>query len=259
MLEVLIKLGLQEKEAKVYMALLELGGGTVTELTQYAGINRTSAYDILARLAEMGIVSESLQAKKQSYTPEPPEKFISILRKRQEQAEEQAKSAEAILPELRALFRSRAVRPRAKIVEGAQGIRSLYEDSLFSSEPIRSFTSTDAIEGFDPKFLHEYYRRRAKKGVFIKAIVNDVPAAHEYKNQDPQLLREIRIVPRDRMDINTEVYIYDDKVSIFSLQEKLGVSISSPDMAYALKKLYDLAWERAGELESSSGREAGKD
>jgi sugar-specific transcriptional regulator TrmB len=55
----LLQLGLSEKEAAVYLALLSLGKGTVTSITRKAGINRTTGYDILNALATKGIVSIS--------------------------------------------------------------------------------------------------------------------------------------------------------------------------------------------------------
>ena len=47
--EKLTSLGLQDNEARVYLALLELGRGNVTEVSKAAGLNRTSGYDILER------------------------------------------------------------------------------------------------------------------------------------------------------------------------------------------------------------------
>ena len=44
-------LGFSEKEARVYLALLELGPSTTTEIARKSKINRTTGYDILESLA----------------------------------------------------------------------------------------------------------------------------------------------------------------------------------------------------------------
>ena len=44
------KIGFPENDAKVYLALLELGRATVTEIGKTTGMNRTTGYDILERL-----------------------------------------------------------------------------------------------------------------------------------------------------------------------------------------------------------------
>jgi len=52
-------IGLSEKEVAVYLALLELGSGTVSKISRYAGINRTTGYDILDSLANKGLANIS--------------------------------------------------------------------------------------------------------------------------------------------------------------------------------------------------------
>jgi len=80
----------------------------------------------------------------------------------------------------------------------------------------------------------------------LKAIINDVPSARQYQRQDKKLNRELRIVPFEKMNVKPETYVYDNKVALFSLKERFAVLIESQDIADALKKLYDLAWEQAG-------------
>lgn len=245
--EELIRLGLAPNEAKVYTALLDRGSATVSEIAQKAGINRTTVYDVVSRLGEMGLVTKAAATKKQRYAAEAPEKLPLVLQRRAEHALEQAHDAERLVAKLKLLTKSHGAKPQVKLFEGASGIKSLYDQTLLSQEPIRSFSSTASLEGFDPEYLHAYYRRRAAKRVFIKAIINDQPSAHEYQSQDKRLFRELRIVPKEMMDIVPEVYVYDNNLAIFSLKEKLAVLIESPDIANALKKLYDLAWSKAGE------------
>ena len=243
----LIRLGLSHKEAKVYLALVELGGGTISLIAQRAHINRTTVYDVIVHLVEMGLATKAVGTKKQEYIAEPIEKLPLILEKRAETIAEQAKEAKTLVEQLRLLPKNTKGRPRIRYFDGTEGIKSLYEDSLLSREHIRSFSSTDSLESFDQRYLHQYYRRRAAKRISIQAIINDVPSAHLYKKQDPELAREIRIVPKEKMDVKPEIYMYENKVAIFSLKEKFAVLVESEDIANAFKKLYDLAWDHAKE------------
>ena len=68
-------IGLSDKETRVYMALLELGKGTVSQIARKSHINRTTTYDILASLGEMDIISISGKQPKQEYVAEQPEKI----------------------------------------------------------------------------------------------------------------------------------------------------------------------------------------
>ena len=48
--ELLLQAGLSEKESGVYLGILELGRGTVSQISRKANINRTTGYDILDSL-----------------------------------------------------------------------------------------------------------------------------------------------------------------------------------------------------------------
>jgi len=54
----LINLGLNEKEAKIYLALIENGEMTVSELSTTTKIQRTSLYDILPPFIHAGFISK---------------------------------------------------------------------------------------------------------------------------------------------------------------------------------------------------------
>ncbi len=244
--EALIEFGLSQKEVKVYLALVLLGTTSSTPLAKKAQINRTTTYDIIESLIRHGLVSRVGGIKKETFTAEPPEKLPLLLEARMRKLNQQIMKAHSLVRQLKFFGSSQPGRPKVSLYDGSTGIRNLYEDSLLSSEDIRSFSSTESLESFDPAFLHDYYEQRANKKIFIKAIINDVSSAHEYQKQDRKLHRELRIVPKDMMDIRPEIYIYDNKVAIFSLEEKFGVMLESTDIANALKKLYDLAWEQAG-------------
>lgn len=245
-------LGFSRKESLVYVALLDLGRGTATEISKKTGINRTTIYDIVSELEKIGLVVQVAGVKKKTYRPEPPEKLPVILEKKAAQLREMAKQSEGLVSMLQTVAAKIPNKPKIKVYEGESGLRSLYDASLLCKTFIRSFLAADAVEAFDPEYVHSYFERRAQKGINIRGILNDTEASRGYKTKSKQLLREIHLVPKEKMNIVPEVYIYDDTISIFSIKERLGVSIESKDIADAFKKLYDLAWERAEEYETGN-------
>ncbi|OGF20302.1 hypothetical protein A2Y83_02925 [Candidatus Falkowbacteria bacterium RBG_13_39_14] len=60
----LIKLGFNEKEAKIYLAALELGETVIQRISKKSGVNRTSAYHVIARLKEKGLMRTITKRKK---------------------------------------------------------------------------------------------------------------------------------------------------------------------------------------------------
>lgn len=243
----LVRLGFSPKASAVYLALLELGKAPVSDIAKQAGLNRTTVYDIIVDLESEGLVSRSIDPKKKQFSAEPPEKIPVILERKSRQLAEQAKQAQGLVDSLSLLTAKSPVKPKVKIYEGNEGLKTLYDASLTCKTYIRSFLNSDELETFDKAYTDSYFKRRAKKGIEIQGILNDSPISRGYKKLEKELKRECRLVPKEKMDIVPEVYIYDDTISIFSHRERLGVSIESKDIAYAFKKLYDLAWEHSGE------------
>lgn len=247
-IETLKQFGLSEKEASVYLALLELGPSGVTEIAAKAKINRTTGYDILEALVHYGLVGYVKEEKKKHYVAENPELLVTYLEKKGKELIEKSQEAKKLLPELKSVYNSLPHKPKVKYYDGEDGIIAMYEDSLTSSTEILSWLNTERTADFSAPYFTEYYKRRTKKGIHIKAIVNDVPIAWEINARNKEEDREMRIIPREMMDIVPECYIYDDKVSFMSLREKFGVMIESKDIAEAQRKLYDLAWKALNDL-----------
>lgn len=244
--------GLGEKETTVYMALLELGRGTVSQISRKAGINRTTGYDILSSLANKGLVTISGKEPKSEFAAEPPEAILTYLKKVAEQTSEHIKKAEALIPELN-LLHAKQNRPKIKFYEGTEGLRHVYEDTLTSTEPILAYASIDDMHKALPNYFPEYYKRRAGKNIAIRAIVPKTPSGEERGAHDAEEKREIAFVPPDKFHFSPEINIYDNKIMIASWKEKLGVVIESAEIADAMKKIYELAWAEAKRLDASLG------
>src|SRR3989344_9640574 len=248
---ILQSFGFSEKEVGVYIALLELGKGTVSKISLRAGINRTTGYDILGSLVNKKLVSVSGKEPKQEYAAEPPTAITEYLKRQIMQTEEFIKQAEKILPEL-TLLHTIENRPKIRFYEGTDGLEYVYEDTLTSSEPIRAYATVDDMHKALPNYFPKYYKRRAEKNISIRAIVPETPIGQERKTHDVEEKREIAFVPRDKYYFSPEINIYDNKVMIASWREKLGIIIESEEIADAMKKIYELAWGRAKEMSKAN-------
>lgn len=242
--ENLLSLGLTLREVDVYLALLNIGQGTVTEITRKAGINRTTGYDILDALVSKGFVSISGKEPKQVYAAESPEKILAYLENEQELTRKKLESAKQLVPQLKTLHNVKS-RPKVRYYEGIEGLREVYEDTLTSKEDLRSLAQVDeaenALEGYFPK----YYQRRAAKNIFIRAIFPDSPGARNLKTKDVVEKRKSVIVKESNFELKPEINVYDNKVMIASWQEKLGIIIESQEIADAMKMLFELAWKES--------------
>src|SRR3989338_3668216 len=251
MKDALIAVGLSKNEAKIYLALLELGKGTVSEITRKANLNRTTGYDVLDGLVAKGLASVSGKEPKQEYIAESPDKIEALLKREVNATEEHLKEIKNILPELKSLHNV-AGRPKVRFYEGKQGLIEVYEDTLTSTETIRAYATVDDMHRALPGYFPKYYKRRASKGIHIRAIVPATPIGRERALHDKDEFRETAFVPSDKYYFSPEINIYDNKVMIASWREQLGIIIESAEIADAMKKIYELAWAEAKRLDKET-------
>lgn len=243
--KIIHNLGLSPKEESVLLALLELGSETVSRIAQKAQLNRTTCYDILENLNIKGLVGYVGDSAKKTFVIEPPETFVAYLESKSNQFAKRAKDLKNSLPELKALYSQRGRGPRIRFYEGKKGLEIVYEDTLTSREPIRAYASVRDMHKALPHYFPEYYKRRTKKGISIRAILPATPEGVERKKHDKEEARESRLVSPKEFDFSPEINIYDDKIAIMSLAEEFGVIIESKEIAEAQKKIFELAWKGA--------------
>lgn len=239
-----IALGFSDKQARVYLALLELGPSTVSEVSRRAGINRTTGYDILEMLVSEGLVSSLGKGPIMKYTAESPQNLISYFQNRIKRDRGMLEETKRLLPEFQSLYRKKA-RPAVKFYEGKEGMKRAYEDTLNSKGPILGYACSEPVEKFLPGYLPDYIKRRVAKKIFGKMIAPDTSGIRKMIENDKKELRESRLVPKEQLDLSIEINIYDDKVMIVSWEENLGILIESDKIAKAQKDIFELAWKAA--------------
>lgn len=251
MLSELKKIGLSDNEARVYLALLELGSATVQQIAGKAEVNRPTTYVQLESLMKEGLVTSfekspnSKKLKPKTYfRAEDPEYLQKLIGHDRNQIDERERELTNIMPELGRLFLSSGERPRVRFFDGIEGLKTMDEEFLkVKSRLIEGVTSLDDVEKVFPSAIDNYTQRRIKKGIRTRGIYT---SSHGpiLKNTDSKMLRETRFVPPDKFPFSCDITVYDDSVAIASLREKIfGVIIENKEIANSIRSLISVAWE----------------
>jgi len=249
LLENLRYFGLTKNESSVYLALLELGRGTVSQISRKGNVNRTTGYDILDSLVNKGLVQISGKEPKQEYVAESPDNLLKVLATRIEEAKQDLEKAKELVPKLQSLYRVEG-RPQVKFYEGVEGLREVFEDTLkIPNKKMVAFAALEAQHAALPDFFPRYYQRRVENNISMRAIFPKTPGGIERANQDKTEARESMFVPSDQYGFNPAINVYDDKVMIASFPEKLGIIIESAQIADVMRKIFELSWIGAKQLQ----------
>ena len=98
------KLGLTEKEVRVYLASLELGPSSVKKIAEIAKIPRPTTYQIIKTLENKGLFIEAKQKKKRLFVAQSPERILGILRIQKREIEEKEREFIRIISALESKY-----------------------------------------------------------------------------------------------------------------------------------------------------------
>lgn len=236
--EKLRELGFSEKEVKVYLALLEIGSAVASDIAKKAKIKRSTAYVILDSLAERGLISVVERRGVQLYSAAPPEQLVRHLQGMAKRYSGFADAAKELIPELKA---SRAAAeipaPKVHFFEGSEGIKTVYEDTLASSEQIRVHANFGSL--LQEQNSHNANRKKKSPDIKIQTMVLDTPGDRNRVAPDREGLRKILLTSREKGGISSEMNIYDDRVVFISPSENFALIAESKEFAGALRKMCD--------------------
>ncbi len=240
-IESLQRYGLPPKAARIYVALLESGEGTVIDIAKKAELKRTTVYNILPELVQDGLIQTTLKQKRRIF-------FIDDVRRLSFDAQERLKTIEHLTPQLLAIQNILPLKPRISFFEGVGGMKELYQDTLDSVSTGGTILSFTGLFDFYTMMPGEYYRwyvsERMKKKIMIRIIAPDSPTAQKWRQDAVKDLRQIKLIQSKSFRFKGDMEIYSNKVALISYPENfMGVIIESREIHEMQKAAFELIWD----------------
>jgi sugar-specific transcriptional regulator TrmB len=237
--EALARLGISGKRARFYLAALELGEAPVHAVARQAGLSRTTAYDLLTRLAAEGLLTRVTKNGRLHVAAEDPARLLGAV-------DDRRRTVEELLPELRSLANRAGVRPRVRFYEGREGITLVLHDTLrCRSKALDGILSmTDLFQVPGREAMEEYVARRIRTGIRLRVVRSrEKDIGPDVWPTRPEDLRELRYAPEGTVFTMT-TWIYDDRVSIISSRrEHFGMILESPEFSALMRNLFAALWQ----------------
>jgi sugar-specific transcriptional regulator TrmB len=250
----LVNLGLSEKEAEVYLALLEIGPASVLDAAEKSGVHRTTVYQLVEALIGKGIVSQTVRGQKQLLVAEPPERLVTLLRLQRTAIDEKERELMDKLPMFRAVYNSKTGKPTIRYFDGANSLKEMRK-LLFSGEdggeciqilPIDEANDIPELVEARPDHIAELEKRQIR---FRTLVVTDNPS------QVPTIMNaEYRFIRKADFPIEREITVFGNNILLFCFKPMSSVVITSQHFADTIRALFELAWKsEAGKNASGDG------
>jgi len=239
--QLLESLGLSSSQAQTYLKLVETGELTPPQVSKITGESRSNAYMILQKLEELGLVEVVRGSKKLTYHPLNP---IALERLAEEQRTETAKVEDQIkhaMPQMLSYYYSFTEKPGIRLLQGLEGIKEIYKDTLRTKKDIYFLRTPAEIETLGQEYFSRYKQKRAQLGITTYAFTQETPQARKYAADD-KLNKMIRTwVNPESYDAPVEINVYGDKVAFLAYGEEImGVIVQSPAIAESMRQLFKL-------------------
>ena len=235
-LSLLAQFGLNEQEARVYLSLLELGTGTVAEIALKSGVKRTSIYNFIDRLVDMGVITHGINSRKRGYQAVNPEQVL-------ERHEKSIRLLRDRIGDLTAIASESGEKPRITYYQGTKQIKHILDEQLHCRSTCLAIwprATMNPIFG-NASDMQAHNEQRVKSRISVRTIlVNDEETSFPPTST---MLNEIRYT-RPGTDFPMGMMIFDTgKVAFISAgKEMFGFIIESEDLYRSMRLLFETLW-----------------
>lgn len=243
-------LGLNEKEAKVYLASLELGPATAQQLAAKAAVVRPTAYVAIGGLVKRGLMSQFTKGKKQYFQAEKPDRLAHLLDiEKRALADREAKLKQA-LPMLQSLVSASGKKPEVKYYEGWDGLETMRNALLESGTKnmdvvsYQNATSTAAGKISIEKSAGFDVQKKVKKLKIRQINVGNLEFFKKWRPQVQNPNSQYRFYPTNDPNTSSEMAIFDDYVTLITYQDvPYGYLIKSGEIATLMGLMFEGMWK----------------
>jgi len=231
-------LHLNQNEAKVYLALLEIGQTSAGNIIKSVQLHRSVVYEALDKLISKKLVFKLIRKNISYFQPTNPERLM-------ENVENEKEIVKEILPSLKNMIDEKL--PEIIIHEGIEAYRRFWLDSV-RNMPVGS-TDYVAISIGDKwieylgKDVKKYMKIKTERQIKWKMIVFDLNLVEmEMVRKNPEL-NEYRLIKRDFPREGNYNVFNDDTLILHSIVEPMIIEIKSKNLAKVFRSNFDLLWE----------------
>ncbi|KKW01331.1 MAG: Transcriptional regulator, TrmB [Candidatus Saccharibacteria bacterium GW2011_GWC2_48_9] len=236
-------IGLNNRDKRVYEALLLEPMSSVRGLAEQTSINRGSVFESIKSLQAIGMVSYVKVGTRHKYTAESPEKLHEIINEKRRELRDTHSAVDDYVSFLQPQVRSRDVVPHfAAFYEGQEGVASVLRDVLTTCRlqkvtEYRVVSSPRVSEYMYHNYPH-FTRERVKQELYVRILRQGKPLRGEAEVSERRYLA-------DKADNGAYTLIYGSKLATISINEfnqLSAVVIDNPGVANSHAAVFDQAW-----------------
>ncbi len=235
--DVLVEIGLNHSEAKIYLALVHDGLSTVTKIAGTTKLHRANIYDALKKLISRGLATYMQKEGVSYYEAVEPRALVNILREKEQHLT-------AILPQLELSKRLAEKKGEAFIVEGLTGLFNEMYNLLQYNDDILVYGIPKSVPEIVRTKITHFHKERLAKNINMLHIYNH-DAKDRIKFLNKMKLTQAKFLP-ESFDSQVSTWACGEVVMLTLWQKPiLSVVVKNAHVAESYKNYFSLLWEAA--------------
>lgn len=257
LVEKLARSGFSDKEALIYVAVLELKGAFPSRIAEYCDLRRSTVYDVLTTLSVRGLINEIEKKNKFYFQIEKPENVLRFANNKVNQAEDSLNQIKDVLPAIKSIYGQDENLPKITYYSGETGLFQIFDNMISEPNPYEMLVFTngaafvDVLDEENKKFYANYMKSKERLGIKTRTIIPDTCEDREarnifYKDIDPKYWPTFRYLEKDKFSSASEITVYGkDKIAIVNFKKgrETGVIIEDQAIHDMMRVIFGLSWE----------------
>ncbi|MBU1916421.1 hypothetical protein KKC47_04855 [Patescibacteria group bacterium] len=238
------EIGLSEKEARVYLAALELGPATAQQIATKALINRPTTYIMIESLTKRGLMSSFIEGKKKKFSAAMPYKLAYIIQNQKKDIEKREIGINNLIKKMQEHTANNDNLARVEVFSGVDSFTTC-QGFVLQSEAGNVYELTD-LEKTKELMPNDEFKEDVRNQICEKHRVSSIYSANSSKSSCPRRLFQQAMINNLEDPIGAEVVICKDTIFFNTYNKQLQtVMITDSGIALTLKTLYKALWEKA--------------
>lgn len=244
------QLELTQKEIKIYKYLLsQTDSKTIKETADKTGINRTTVYRYLDSLAKKGLIDWIIAPKGKKVKSTPPSNLHKLLDKKKSEVKVLEETLPELISKLNNIQKRSSLKSQVRYFTKKSGYKQMIWNTLKTEGIMRSYTNFKRRLFVDKKFEEKFELEWSRRNLRDKVITHNKRKTYIKKElvKSYRTTLQIRLIDSEKFDLDTDISIYNNTVSIASLKKDniSGVEIENKQIADAQRIIFDIVWENA--------------
>lgn len=249
----LIKLGFSTNQARVYLALLELGQSRAGLIIAKAKLPRQTVYNTLAELEEKELVFSVVKSGRKNFQTKDPQQLLENVRLQEE-------TIEKLLPQLISRRDTSKNISDIRVYEGLDGFKTAHMDNIKNrkKDSVTYIIGTGSQKWIDlakeAGFLYKYEKIRIEKNITQKLLAYESQREEVKKFMEKEFIEQPQLQKKQFKFLPSEFYspvsiqVWEDRIDLIVYStHPIIFEIKNIEVAKSFENYFNFLWGIAKE------------